>query len=205
MIKVDHSPLFVWFFNLFSRFMLRKHFREVTFGSTAEPGSGPVLLIGNHFSWWDGFIACYINQKIFRRKFHVMMLEEQLKGRLFLSRAGAFSIRKGHRSALESLQYASSLLQHDANLVTLYPQGAFQSLSAARISFEPGIIRILEHARDARVFFYVALVDYFRHKKPSMTIYLKEATGASLESLASMEGSFNRHYDECRARQIADQ
>jgi hypothetical protein len=51
------------------------------------------------------------------------MPEEQLATRMFLNKAGAFSIKPGSRSAIESLNYASSLLYEPENLVVVFPQG----------------------------------------------------------------------------------
>ena len=54
----------------------------------------PVLLISNHISWWDGFWAMYINLKVLKRKFHFMMLEEQLRKYWFFNYTGGFSVNK---------------------------------------------------------------------------------------------------------------
>jgi 1-acyl-sn-glycerol-3-phosphate acyltransferase len=53
-----------------------------------------VLLLANHFSWWDGFLLYYINQKVFRKQFHVMVIEETVQKVGFFKYMGAFSVNK---------------------------------------------------------------------------------------------------------------
>ncbi len=73
------------------------------------------------------FIAQRVNNLVFKRKMHVMMLEEELHKRSFLRKLGAFSIRKNSLSALHSLKYATKILSKPKNLLLLFPQGSFQS------------------------------------------------------------------------------
>ncbi len=110
-IKSRHRLFFTWFFRIYSIQMIRWHFRKVTINGEFQDRGLPVMLIGNHFSWWDGFIANFLNIKVFHRKFHVMMLEEQLNSRRFLNKAGAYSIKKGSRSVIESMQYTVELAE----------------------------------------------------------------------------------------------
>ncbi|MBY0427423.1 MAG: hypothetical protein K2Q22_17440, partial [Cytophagales bacterium] len=57
-----------------------------------------LLVLGNHFSWWDPFLIAYLCIP-FRKQHHVMMLEEELAIRKALTYAGAFGInRKDGRS-----------------------------------------------------------------------------------------------------------
>jgi len=91
----------------------------------AGKGRGlPVLMIGNHVSWWDGFLVYLLNQKVFRRRVFLMMLEEQLRKYTFFSRLGAYSVDPGKpKSVSESLQYTMKLLEEQNTLITIFPQG----------------------------------------------------------------------------------
>jgi hypothetical protein len=182
--------------------MIRWHFSRVSLIGDFQDKGLPVLMIGNHFSWWDGFIANLINIRILHRRFHVMMLEDQLAGREFLNKAGAYSIKKGGRSAVESLRYTAELLQGDENLVVLYPQGEFQSLYTRRIKFEKGIQVIASQVnKDFHLLFYVALADYFSDKKPFLNIYLREVSRELALNAGELESAYNRFLDECILQQ----
>jgi len=182
--------------------MIRRHFQRVTFHGDFEDRGLSVLMIGNHFSWWDGFIANLININILHRKFHVMMLEEQLAVRKFLNKAGAYSIKKGGRSAVASLQYTAELLQENGNLVVLYPQGEFQSLYTRQIKFEKGIQIIASQVKkEYHLLFYAALVDYFSDKKPFLNIYYREVSLELALNAGELESAYNRFLDECILQQ----
>ena len=101
MIEANHRWFYVWFIRVYTAVNLRLNFRKIIIeGDTVVPEDKPLLLVGNHFSWWDGFFAYYLNYTLWRRKFHVMMLEEQLEKRMFLNKVGAYSVKRGSRSEI---------------------------------------------------------------------------------------------------------
>jgi 1-acyl-sn-glycerol-3-phosphate acyltransferase len=195
MIKANHRPFFVWFFKQYSARMINSSFREVCIHYEDSTEDKSVLMIGNHFSWWDGFFANYINNKVFNKKIHVLMLEEQLKSRMFLNKAGAFSIARGKRSVIETLDYSSGLLSEKNNMLVLYPQGVFQSLYQFPLNFEKGFMRILKNADPLsfQVVFYAALIDYFSKRKPKIDFYLKQHKYEKGQDANDLEKSYNDH------------
>lgn len=201
MIKAKHTSFHTWFFRHYSRIMLRRYFSEIIIKGNPEISNEAVLLIGNHFSWWDGFIAKYINDTFFNHTFHVMMLEDELKDRMFLSKAGAYSIMKNSKSMIESLAYTKELLQNKQNLVTIYPQGKFYSVYHPSIDFEKGMLKqLLKGDADFQIVFYVALVDYFEKSKPKLTIGLKKIDPAYFNP-EELEAEFNTFYKSLTAEQ----
>ncbi len=202
MIPARHHPAFVWFFDLYTRRMLKRYFRQVDFYGGVSQSGIPVLMIGNHWSWWDGFIACYINQRVIRKKLHIMMLEDQLRSRMFLNRAGAYSIRKESPDMIASLDYTAALLALDRNLVVLYPQGKFTSVYHYPIRFQKGISYIA--ARTSQPFslvVYAALIDYFENRKPTLSIYLKELPMELASSTRQFEEAYNDFLVDCMKNQ----
>ena len=202
MIKARHIPSFVRFFSFYSRNGLSRLFHSLDIDCSVETSGRPVVLIGNHFSWWDGFIAYRLNDLRLHKKFHIMMLEEQLSSRLFLNKAGAFSIKRGSRSVLESLHYASSLLHEKENMLVVYPQGTITSIHQRPVRFEKGVERILAGASDKlMILFYVALPDWYSEKKPILTLRVIEYT-ARERSASDLEESYNIFLNECITKQI---
>jgi 1-acyl-sn-glycerol-3-phosphate acyltransferase len=202
MIPARHTSFHVRFFDFYSRWMIRSHFSRVRIISEIKASSNPVLMIGNHFSWWDGFIACYINREVFRKKLHIMMLEDQLKPRMFLNKAGAYSIKRGSRDALASLNYTSELLEKADSLVVMYPQGEFQSVYQYPVAFGKGIELVSKRTgREIQLVFYAALIDYFSERKPSLTIYLKEVPQSLAGTATGLESAYNDFLKNCYSRQ----
>jgi 1-acyl-sn-glycerol-3-phosphate acyltransferase len=206
MIEANHRRFFVWFIKVYTLVNLRLSFRKVVIeGDTVMPADRPLLLIGNHFSWWDGFFAWHLNDTLWKRKFHVMMLEEQLQTRMFLNKAGAYSVRRGSRSVIDSLNYTSRLLRTAANLVVIYPQGEISSLYTYPVRFERGIDRIIRSAGpDITVLFYVALVDWFSSKKPSLTLRLRRFEYTGTPGHDALEEAYNRLLADSIAAQIPE-
>ncbi|MBN3035152.1 MAG: lysophospholipid acyltransferase family protein [Bacteroidales bacterium] len=205
MIRARQHPFYLAFFDVYTRIMLKSHFRRIVIQGEVNDRGQPILMIGNHFSWWDGFIARYVNMQRFRRRFYVMMLEEQLSKRMFLSRAGAFSIRRGHRSILETVAYARGLLSDPRNLLLLYPQGEIRSKYTRPLEFEKGWYRILRDSPGPfQVVMYITLVDYFSRRRPSANIYLEELLPEDSGSRDDVQRAFNRFLERCVALQKED-
>ena len=195
-IKARHHWFYHPFFKYYSRWMPKKDFSRVELHHNLEDRGLPVLMIGNHISWWDGFFGQYINLKLFDRKIHIMMLEEQLKQRMFLNKTGAYSIKKGERSAIESIHYTTEILSDPGNLVLLYPQGKIHSLYDYPLIFEDGWYRILRKLeKPIQLVFYVALFDFYSNRKPEVHIYLQDYNYPG-KSHGDTESAFNQFLEK---------
>ncbi len=197
MKKAGHRKLFVRLFSFLSRRGLKKHFRNIAITCNADTRGRPVLLIGNRFGWWDPFIAYRLNDLLFHKKFHIMVLEEQLAARPVMNKAGAFPIKRASRTAIDTLKYASGLLHETNNLVALFPQVALTSIHRRPVRFERGVERIIAGASDRlAILFYVALPDWFTGKKPDLSIRIIEYTSRE-RSITDLEDTYNMFLDEC--------
>jgi len=188
----------------------------------------PILLLSNHMSWWDGFWANNLTRTMFRRRFHFMMLEEQLGKFSFFKYCGGYPVRKNSRQSVESLHYTLELLTHPQNLVLLFPQGKIESLYTRDFHFERGVDHVLKKAGDSiQVIFLACLVDYFSKAKPGLNLYFREycpggspaenginevttcrvegfdrhASGKE-KTVETPERAYNRFYAECLAQNL---
>ena len=128
------------------------------------------------------------------------MQEDQLLKFRFFNYTGAFSVNKNSREMVESLQYASSLLENSRNMLLIYPQGKIYSLYENDFRFEQGIERVLQGKEDKiQLVFSANLIDYFAHSKPSLTMYLDTYAGGF--SKTAIENSYNDFYKNCVAAQ----
>jgi hypothetical protein len=176
-------------------------FRKLSIVSDISiPESQAVLLFQNHFSWWDGYWSDYLSKHVFKRKFHVMMLEDQLRKRLFLIRCGVFSIKKNNRDFLNSLTYTSNLLRDPNNLVTIYPNGVMLTQHQQFVAFQNGINRIVDGETDHfAIVFAVFLVDYFGFARPEIRVYLENYSGERTAEV--LEKAYHLFYQECVNKQ----
>ncbi len=196
MIRARHKPFYVWLFNQYTRIMLKKHFHEIIVNSDVNLRKIPTVIVANHFSWWDGFFVVYINYRFFKKKFHVMMLEEQLKKHRILSKAGAFSVNRKKKSVLESIEYCISLLDKPENLLLFYPQGEIQSSYHYPLKFEKGLLKILDGTnKEFQLIFLVVLTDYFSNRRPVLSLNMTEYSGPFNHS--GIEKAYNNFMMEC--------
>ncbi len=196
MLKARHHFLIYPFFQLYTVYLLKRKFHAIHIvGEFIDQGK-PVLLIANHVSWWDGFWAMYLKLKILKRRFYFMMREDQLLKFRFFNYTGAFSVNKNSREMVESLQYASAVLDDNRNMLLIYPQGKIHSLYDADVVFEQGIERIL-HGKENKihVVFSANLVDYFSQPKPSLFMYVDTYNGAF--SLPELQSAYRAFYNRC--------
>jgi hypothetical protein len=202
MIKASHRKFWVLFFNVYSALLFRIYFRKVHFIGQFEDRLLPVLILSNHFSWFDGFIQLRLNRRFFKRRYYVMMLEEQLRRHPFLRKGGCFSIRKGSRSILESLHYAIHILKDPRNALLLYPQGKIQSLYTESLQFEKGLEYILKKIDcKAEIIFNVNLVDYFSFRKPVLNCYFASYEIPDPADAKIIEADFNTYMKHCKSKQ----
>lgn len=194
--RASHHFFIHPFFRLYSVWRTYRNFHKVTINGTFSDKQLPVLLLSNHFSWWDGFWAVFLNEKIFHRLFHFMMLEEQLKKNFFFTRTGGFSIKKGSRSIIETIDYTAGLLSDRKNIVLLFPQGEIQSMHVPEINFEKGIEHIIRKVNNKlHIVFLVNIIDYFSEQKPGLYMYFKEYQRESF-STEVLQQEFNLFYNE---------
>jgi 1-acyl-sn-glycerol-3-phosphate acyltransferase len=203
MIKPARYILTDWFWHWYFNHILSTDFHAFSFSPPipVSPDKA-VLLLGNHFSWWDGFISYRLNELHINKRLHIMMLEDQLKKNSFLRYAGAYSIQRKGRQMLESLHYTSGLLENPDNLVIVFPQGKIESMHTCPIRFEKGICKIIENCKQpVQILFSVTLTDYISHRKPALHIYLKEYDYEQSCTLEAIEIAFNEHLQEARRQQ----
>ena len=197
MIPAKHKKRWVWFWNQFAVRAMHYHFREVQCIHALELAERPVLLLGNHTSWWDGFFGLYLNQKIFKKCFHAMMLEEQLSKRMSFSHAGAFSIQKESRSMVHSLKYAGERLKDKENLVCIFPEGEITSAYTRPLYFQRGVLKVMQYAQfDFQLVFVAALTDYGPFPKPTLNFYLTAHNPLQVQTLEDLEKAYNAFYTQ---------
>lgn len=195
-LRAKHNALIDPFFRWYVIWKMKRSFHEIVINSNVEDRGKAILLICNHTCWWDGIWALHLNQQSFRRKYHFMMLEEQLKKNWFFQYTGGFSVRKSDRSVVESLNYAAELLENKNNLVLMFPQGKIQSMHRRAFFFEKGIERILKRTNtEVELVLEVNLVDYFSQAKPS--VYLNAISYSGEYSLTAIQEAYNAFYLEC--------
>ncbi|TFF40962.1 1-acyl-sn-glycerol-3-phosphate acyltransferase [Mucilaginibacter psychrotolerans] len=193
--------------DLFARYMyyrIRKAFNRLVVLNKVEPKPGhSVLLLCNHVGWWDGFWANYLGYRHLKRKVYVMMQEDHLQARMWLSYCGGFSISRSSREMVKSLQYAAGVLDDAENLVIVFPQGELISNHTTEIKVEKGIERLIKNIKGpCHIIYSCALIEYFESLKPSVYFHLLDLGVAGELSFDELTDKINTFHKQALKEQV---
>ncbi|MET3978694.1 1-acyl-sn-glycerol-3-phosphate acyltransferase [Mucilaginibacter sp. UYP25] len=197
MIYPQKNKLITWFFHNYILRIVKADFHAVKFNAVEVERGKSVLLLANHFSWWDGFLMYYINHKVFKKRFHVMVIEETVKEVSFFKYMGAFSVSKSSREMLASLDYAAQLLNDPENLVLIFPQGKLYSNFVDEVDFQKGLSKIMQQAAGKFLTIMAAtFIENLQYRKPTANVYLKVEG-----DLSDVQAAYQQHYDNAKQQQ----
>jgi 1-acyl-sn-glycerol-3-phosphate acyltransferase len=160
-----------------------------------------VLVVGNHSTWWDGFWAMYLNDVILKKNFYVLMLEAELKKRMFFSKVGAFSINPNEGGIKESLLFTKRLLSEKGNMVLFFPEGKFSPTSHVKKEFQKGISFFYKDEPTFKTLFVVFLIDYFANRKPTLYVHFQQKEFEKGVSHMNIETEYNQFFEQCIDKQ----
>jgi len=203
MVYPKQNTLIHWGFSYYVKWLVGKTFHELLFNTIEIDQNKSILLLANHFSFWDGLILYCINDRLFNKKFQVMVNEKTTYKLHFLRYGGAFSINKNSRGMMDSLNYAAKLLDDPLNLVLLFPQGKLFSNFVEDIHFEKGVLKVMKQATGKfQLVFASTFIQYYKHKKQSVNVYLKNETENYADNTIDvLKNAYQQHYNSAKKLQ----
>lgn len=201
MIPPKKNILISGFFDRYIIYIVRRHFHVIEYNPVQVSTEKSVLLLPNHYSWWDGFLMHYLNKRLFKKKAHVMILEQTAKKFPFFKYIGAFTVQKGSRDVLTSLDFAARLLKDPNNLVLIFPQGNLYSNFTDDIIFQSGLSRVVKQASgDFQTVFAMSFIEHLQYKKPSVNINL-QVCDESFSNIEAVQTAFETFYRSAKQQQ----
>jgi 1-acyl-sn-glycerol-3-phosphate acyltransferase len=154
---VSYSPLAWRLFDLANRRWRRGrldgiHLAGLPPGLRSSPG--PVLVVANHSSWWDGFVVRELHRRLRPdQPFLTVMLEEQLRRYPFLRRLGGVGLVPGSTASLRGLLERLGRVREESPgaMVLLFPQGRLWPSHRRPLGFLPGLRAFRRTLRDSWV------------------------------------------------------
>ena len=184
MITDAKRPFLTWGLGKYVEWKLRTSFRGIWLEGALPEGDEGIICYANHASFWDGFLAHVLTRRAGRDAYAVME-EQNLARYRFLTRIGAFSIRRNDsHSALETFRYAREVLKRPKATVFIFPQGKIEPNAAPPLKFERGT-EVLARMTKARCVPVALRYAFFEHELPDVLIRVGEAHAP--EDRASME------------------
>lgn len=188
-----------WFFLGWFGLVDRLVFRQQHWQALVLDSQKPVLLLGNHISWWDGAWMLLRNAGHWKRRFNVLMLEAELQKRPFLAALGAIGLPKG-RQQLQTLAQLQALAKDPANLLLIFPEGSIGAAQAPTLHFQKGLLNRL-YLADWQVVFVFSAVEFLNRPRPSRFHYLQPYAGADA---ATLEAAFQHFKAQCQQQLASD-
>lgn len=142
MIKAQHNKYAKFVFDIYLKRLLKSSFKDFWMINSFPQidDSKSLVVLSNHFSWWDGFFVYWLLNIKLNRKVFIMMLEEQLKRFWFFRKVGCYSINlKDKQSTITSLRYTIEILNSPKNVVVIFPQGEIQPYEKRPVELKEGI------------------------------------------------------------------
>ncbi|MNL13821.1 hypothetical protein D3C87_1347400 [compost metagenome] len=198
----SHKNSFVFsFFSWYIRYILKRDFSAYVFNDFKLRGEEAVLLLANHFSWWDGFLMFQLNRLLFKKEFHVLVTDEDYKKHWFLKYVGAFAAEGKGKDVVETLLYAGQLLNDPNNLVLMFPQGKLYSVYNGSIAFEKGVMQVVNGSgKKFQIVFAANLID-LSTRKPQLQTQLAGWEAEEYMSLQLLKSEYNKHYTQALKNQ----
>ena len=136
------SPLVLRFFRRLVRRYFRRHFRAVGVQGAGHLRTvqGPVVIFGNHSSWWDPMLLVLLGQILLPgRRHYAPMDARSLEKYPILRKIGIFPVEMASmRGGAQFLRTAEAIL-HANGVLWMTPQGRFADVREFPLAFKPGL------------------------------------------------------------------
>lgn len=139
----------------------------------ARPQPG-VLMMANHSSWWDFFMAAFTFETLGLDGYG-MTEHSNLRKFGFFRRIGAYSVdRTDPISVREAIDYTSELLGQPRTAVFFFPQGKIVCNDVRPLEFQGGLRLILQKVGRLRVVPTAFRYDFWQDERPEAFVRLGE-------------------------------
>lgn len=166
---------------------LRRMFHRIAL-HTAEPqptSARSTIIYANHPSWWDGYIAFFLSDELWRCESYLMMEQPQLARYGFFRYCGVFSVdRSDPREGMRSVAYAADLLRaRPGRVLWIFPQGEITPNDRRPFETFTGTAHIAKRAAPVRCIPMALRFEFLGEQRPEALVRL----GPALE----IEGQVN--------------
>lgn len=152
MTATTAPPVPAWFQNGFHRFLrpyLRRHFHAIAIDrqtrcDTLVNADQPLIVYGNHPSWWDPLIAHFLNHQLFpERQFYAPIDAEALEQYKVFGKLGFYGVRMSSTSgAAAFLRQSTAILSSADTAIWMTPEGRFADVRDRSTELMPGLAHL---------------------------------------------------------------
>ena len=213
-VRAPH-PWFSRWFGDYAAKRLRQGFHRVRLLGDSFPAidpEAPLVIYGNHASWWDPMVALAVRPLFFpNREAYAPIDADMLERYGIFNSLGFFGVeRDSLRGVAKFLDHAEAILRRPNALLFLTPQGRFADVRERPLSFQRGIAHLAERIPSALFLPLATEIAYWEESKPEILIHAGRPVSPESQPqrerealLGELEGALERAMDELAAASIA--
>lgn len=136
------STLTLWFLRRVAKRYFRRHFRSVMAQRlhALREARGPLIVYGNHSSWWDPLLLVLLAKVALPRERHYAPMDaEALKRYPIFRRLGVFPVEMTSARGAAMFLRTSTAVLRSGGILWITPQGRFADPRGDTLGFKPGI------------------------------------------------------------------
>lgn len=137
------SPKAIGLFNVYLRWYLRRHFHTLRVANAGRipPQAEPLVLFGNHSSWWDPLTALLLGQTLLPNRQHYAPMEATaLSHYTIFKPMGFFPVEIATaRGAAQLLRAGAEVFSRPGSVLWITPESQFNDVRKRPVVFRPGL------------------------------------------------------------------
>jgi len=165
-------------FSIYLRWYMRRHFHSLRVANAGRiPAKAqPLILFGNHASWWDPLTAILLGQTILPEREHFAPMDEIALAHYGIFRPmGFFPVDNASaRGAAQFLRAGYQVLSRPGSVLWVTPESQFQDVRKRPIVFRPGLGALM--SRSGRLTCVPIAIEYvyWQERLPEVLVNIGE-------------------------------
>lgn len=205
------APWTLRFFTRIVRSYFRRHFRAVQVQGMERLArvEGPLIVYGNHSSWWDPMICVLLAQTLLPKSRHYAPMDaEPLKRYGVLRRIGIFPVElNSPRGAAQFLRTAEAVL-NSGGVLWLTPQGRFADPRERPLNFKAGLATLARRMPQVPLLPLAVEYPFWNERLPETLAYIAapvrvDASATTEQATAQLESALESAMATLQASSIA--
>lgn len=171
--KPNISPFYLGWFRWYIKGFLAKNFHSICTVKETLPASAPeqpLVIFGNHSSWWDPLVAMFIADRFFPEFSHYSPIErDALEKYKMFKKLGFFGIDKSSsRGAIHFLRTSETILKDSKSCIWITPEGQFVDVRNHTVDFEPGLAHLASRCPEVNFLPLAIEICFWEEKRPEL-------------------------------------
>jgi 1-acyl-sn-glycerol-3-phosphate acyltransferase len=180
--------------------VMRRRLHVLVSEPLPEAPRGPVVLVANHVSWWDGFLLGAVRRALRPQAvLRTIALERELARHPVLRRIGGIGIDPASPSSILHALRAIARLRSDDFVLAYFPQGRIAPTHARPLGFHRGIDLALRLVAPATVIPVALHVEPLARFAPTAFVALGAPIDAATTNHVGLEVRVTRLLDDLLA------